>query len=528
MKKILLLLFILANFLFASIGQITALVGDVKISRDSNTILAKLGEELEKNDVINSSKGSKAQITMNDNTIITIGQNSTLNIFDYVYDANKPEESKASFGFMKGSFKSITGVVGKINKEKFKLKTKSSSIGIRGTTIIGNQQIIICTDGAISVTANNFTVNVDKQEFTRTLQGQAPTPPEPLKQETLDSVQKGLNAESSDSNTTESTETKESTTSTEEEKEGSKDDKDGTLTPTTNNDNKVTTPKETVTPPSDTTPPKILKDTPPVNPDKPKINPEDPEDPEDPANPANPVVPVDPINPDIPTSYIEHANLSGFSSLGYVITAKSDGNSYSLQTGEVGINNNYNSSLIIINNQNITDANFDETTISWSSAQNPYDEASWIASIKTDTSEISSLINNTSETTKSFGFPDCIIFGLIVDNNTLYYIDASVSSMNFSFNFGAGVNSFTGSMNLEYVDSPKEYAIKFANGKINSSGFSSSELTHSELNKNDEPIKGSLHGSFYGSGANTIAGNVNFDDEVNNIQGAVLFSAGPN
>lgn len=189
MKKILLLLFILINFSFASIGQITALVGDIKISRDSKTILAKLGEKLEKNDVINSSKGSKAQITMNDNTIITIGQNSTLNIFDYVYDESKPKDSKASFGFMKGSFKSITGKIGKLNKNRFKLRTKSASIGIRGTTIIGNQQIIICTDGAISVTANNFTVNVDKQEFTRLPQGKAPTPPEPLKQDTLEKLE---------------------------------------------------------------------------------------------------------------------------------------------------------------------------------------------------------------------------------------------------------------------------------------------------------------------------------------------------
>ncbi|WP_419764988.1 MAG: FecR family protein [Arcobacter sp.] len=145
MKKIIILLFILTNILFASIGQITALVGEIKISRDSKELLAKLGEELEKNDVINSSKGAKAQITLDDNTIITIGQNSTLNIFDYVFDESKPKDSKASFGFMKGSFKSITGKIGKINKDRFKLKTKSASIGIRGTTIIGNQRMIACT-----------------------------------------------------------------------------------------------------------------------------------------------------------------------------------------------------------------------------------------------------------------------------------------------------------------------------------------------------------------------------------------------
>ncbi len=504
MKKILLLLFILISFSFASIGQITALVGDVKISRDSNTILAKLGEKLEKNDVINSSKGSKAQITMNDNTIITIGQNSTLNIFDYVYDESKPKDSKASFGFMKGSFKSITGAIGKINKERFKLRTKSATIGIRGTTIIGNQQIIICTDGAISVTANNFTVNVDKQEFTRLPQGKAPTPPEPLKQDTLDNVQKGLNAESSDSNTTESTETKENTTSTEEEKAGAKDDKDGTLKPSDKNDG--TTPKENVTTPSENiTPPKILEDTPLLNPDKPEIN------------------------PDIPT---EHTSFSGFSTLGYVsFLARSNGTFSSAQTAEIGFkeNNSVNNYLVIANNKNITFPILFYTGDFYSDSEEEnflglgewqhneaipqYDKGYWVKGLKTDTSYISSLMNNASKTTKSFTGSGGKIKGTILENNNSYDI-ASNSFMNFKFDFGAGINSFTGSMKLYYGNN-QDYTIGFADGKINSSGYSS-KLTHG-----GESINGSLHGSFFGSGIKGFGGNVNFDD--GEIQGTAVF-----
>ncbi|MGB7402749.1 MAG: FecR domain-containing protein [Arcobacter sp.] len=506
MKKILLLLFILTNFLFASIGQITALVGDVNISRDSNTILAKLGEKLEKNDVINSAKGSKAQITLDDNTIITIGQNSTLNIFDYVYDESNPKDSKASFGFMKGSFKSITGKIGKINKERFKLKTKSASIGIRGTTIIGNQQIIICTDGAISVTANNFTVNVDKQEFTRLPQGKAPTPPKPLKQDTLDNVQKGLNAESSDSNTTESTETKENTTSTEEEKEGSKDDKDGTLKPSGENDG--TTPKENVTTPSENiAPPKILEDTPPLNPDKPEIQ------------------------PDIPT---EHISFSGFSTLGYVsFLARSNGTFSSVQTAEIGFkeNNSVNNYMLIANNKNITfpilfyvgdfySDSEEENFLGlggWQENTNNYlyNKGYWVKGLKTDTSYISSLMNNASKTTKSFtGSGE--IQGTILDNNNSYDIDSD-SVMNFKFDFGAGINSFSGSMNLKYgaINDKKNYAIGFDNGKINSSGFLS-KLTHG-----GKSINGNLHGSFYGKGIKGFGGSVNFDD--GKIKGTGVF-----
>jgi len=471
MKKTLLLLFILTNFLFASIGQITALVGDVKISRDSNTILAKLGEKLEKDDVINSSKGSKAQITMNDNTIITIGQNSTLNIFDYVYDASKPEDSKASFGFMKGSFKSITGVIGKINKEKFKLRTKSATIGIRGTTIIGNQQIIICTDGAITVTANNFTVNVDKQEFTMILQGKAPTPPKPLKQDTLDNVQKGLNAEPDNSN-------------------GSSSD-----TPLVENN----------TPSEDTTPPKVLINTPPLN----------------------------PVKPEIPTPYIEHASFSGFSTLGYVsfVTVSNNQTVTSLQTGEIGFTEN-NDYRMIANNKNITDVIFTVPEDYYSDQEEGnylglgywwgvlanttnYDGGYYVSGLKTDASYISSLTNNASKTTKSFtGSGE--IKGKILDDNTSYDIDSD-SVMNFKFDFGAGINSFSGSMNLKYgeIGDKKNYDIGFANGKINSSGYSS-KLTHG-----GESINGSLHGSLFGKGIKGFGGNINFDD--GEIQGTAVF-----
>lgn len=195
MQKIIFTLLILTNFLFASIGQITALVGEIKISRDSKEFVAKLGEKLEKKDIVKSTQGSKAQISMNDNTIITIGQNSTLNILDYVYDETKPKNSNASFAFMKGSFKSITGEIGKLNKEKFKLKTKSASIGIRGTTILGNQEIIACTDGAITVTSNGVGIFVNKNELTKIFKDKAPTLAEQLTKKTLNILEKNFFSE---------------------------------------------------------------------------------------------------------------------------------------------------------------------------------------------------------------------------------------------------------------------------------------------------------------------------------------------
>jgi len=181
MRKYLLLL-ILPILAFANVGKITVLKGDVKIQRLDKTIQAKSGTVLKKNDFIKTDKTGKVQIVFTDKTVFTIGKNSTLDIADYLYDEAQPKKNKAKFNVLKGAFSSITGRIGKLNKNKFKLKTKSASIGIRGTIIKANQEIIMCTEGAITVTTlNGITVRVEAGQKTNVSTG-TPTAPERIQE----------------------------------------------------------------------------------------------------------------------------------------------------------------------------------------------------------------------------------------------------------------------------------------------------------------------------------------------------------
>lgn len=159
MKKYLLLL-LLPLLSYGNIGKITVLKGDVTIKRGSAVIVAKSGTTLEKKDFIKTAKNAKIQIIFSDHTIFTIGKSSTLDIADYLYDESKPKNNKVKLNVFKGAFSSITGRIGKLNKSKFKLRTKSASIGIRGTVVKANQDTIMCTSGAITVTTLNG-VSVD-------------------------------------------------------------------------------------------------------------------------------------------------------------------------------------------------------------------------------------------------------------------------------------------------------------------------------------------------------------------------------
>lgn len=202
--RILLLFLFLGLSLFASIGKISALNGKVVIDRQKQLLDANLGFDLEEKDLVLTDDKSKAQITLNDGTVLSLGKNSKLNISEYVFDEKDSSNSKAEFKFVEGTFKSITGAIGKVAPEKFKLETKSASIGIRGTIVVGNQEKVACTQGQIAVTSAGVTQVLGAGMMTNTEIGKPPTPPTKIEGNLLKEVDNVGSKEESKSTTTES------------------------------------------------------------------------------------------------------------------------------------------------------------------------------------------------------------------------------------------------------------------------------------------------------------------------------------
>lgn len=185
MKVLILMLFIVANVAMASIGKITSFKGSVNISRDSQDIRAELNLDVERNDTISTKKNSNAIIKFNDKTIITVGKDSTLVIEEYLFDETNKSNSKTQFNFLKGTFKSVTGTIGHINPDKFRLKTRTANIGIRGTVTLGNQKLIACTKGSISVKSKSKSVILNAGEYVDIKDDKELTSPKKLSDEIL-------------------------------------------------------------------------------------------------------------------------------------------------------------------------------------------------------------------------------------------------------------------------------------------------------------------------------------------------------
>jgi len=132
MHKIVLLMTLTTLYLVGNIGQIMALKGHVKIKRLSNlTLTAFSGMKIKQGDEIITSSKTRTQIILKDDTIITIGSNSSFSFEKYHFDGTK--KSLLKMRANRGFFRSITGKIGKIAPQRFQVETSSATIGIRGT-----------------------------------------------------------------------------------------------------------------------------------------------------------------------------------------------------------------------------------------------------------------------------------------------------------------------------------------------------------------------------------------------------------
>lgn len=107
--------------------------GDVYVVRGDKELPIEVGTKIFENDVIITKSKSTVGLIFQDNTRMSIGQNSELVIEEYIF---KPEQESFVTNLVKGTIECITGFISKINPDAVKIKAKTATIGIRGTHFI--------------------------------------------------------------------------------------------------------------------------------------------------------------------------------------------------------------------------------------------------------------------------------------------------------------------------------------------------------------------------------------------------------
>ena len=119
------------------VGTVTDVSGPMVARRLDGTIKALTAQSaVEQGDTLVTEKGTYARIKFIDNGEITLRPNTQFKIENFSYEAAKPESDSAFFTLLKGGLRSITGLLGKRNHDKFGLNTPTATIGIRGTIFV--------------------------------------------------------------------------------------------------------------------------------------------------------------------------------------------------------------------------------------------------------------------------------------------------------------------------------------------------------------------------------------------------------
>lgn len=188
-----------------SIGIVSAVYGRVEVIHKGKTKTQKVyrKDRVYLYDTFKTLKNSKMRILFEDGSILTISENTTMEINEFVYS---PVKKKRSFSMrlVLGKIRVLSANLFGFRKNKFLVRTPTATIGTRGTEHIdyvyldrsGNPVTMVgVLSGAVTIFNPQFpeiTRTIKANQFSVVVKGAPPIPPKVLDPETLRTLEKGV------------------------------------------------------------------------------------------------------------------------------------------------------------------------------------------------------------------------------------------------------------------------------------------------------------------------------------------------
>ncbi|MDQ8036611.1 MAG: FecR family protein [Pedobacter sp.] len=136
-------------------GRVSFVSGEVTASSADG-----VSRQLQKGDTINSgdkisTRSGRLQIRFTDGGFVSLQPNTIFGVDQYLYASKPPEETSLFFSLLQGGMRTVTGAIGKVNKQSYKVRTPVATIGIRGTGYLAS-----LTDRGLIVSVGSGFVNV--------------------------------------------------------------------------------------------------------------------------------------------------------------------------------------------------------------------------------------------------------------------------------------------------------------------------------------------------------------------------------
>jgi hypothetical protein len=116
-----------------TVGRTEFVKGNPEAVDPSGTVRPLMvGSPVYQTDRLVCSSASKLSVEFSDGTVLWLGESSELTVDAYAFRRDKPSLTSAGLRFIKGVCRVVTGAITKLNPDRFRVRMRMASIGIRG------------------------------------------------------------------------------------------------------------------------------------------------------------------------------------------------------------------------------------------------------------------------------------------------------------------------------------------------------------------------------------------------------------
>ncbi len=119
---------------YAAAGRVDFAIGDVQaVGTDGSRRALARGSSILSGDTIITTARGRAHIRFSDGAYVSLKPNTNFRIDEYQYKQNASGENKSFFSLLRGGLRTLTGLIGRKNKNAYRMKAAAVTVGIRGT-----------------------------------------------------------------------------------------------------------------------------------------------------------------------------------------------------------------------------------------------------------------------------------------------------------------------------------------------------------------------------------------------------------
>lgn len=114
-------------------GRVDFTTGEpVVVGSDGRERLVRKGDQIGVGDRI-LTRGGRAQVAFADGGYVSLQPNTEFGVEEYNFKGSNDGSEKSVFALLKGALRTVTGLIGRGNRDAYTMRTPTATIGIRGT-----------------------------------------------------------------------------------------------------------------------------------------------------------------------------------------------------------------------------------------------------------------------------------------------------------------------------------------------------------------------------------------------------------